>query len=477
MSHIKHIDNITNTAYGEVETSKNSPFVSGNAVYGFIPSNFRTFVTGAGTATVSGNVFQTTSGTTLGDYGVIRSFRSINYKTGQSAVVRFGARFPDNLALTWSGVGAFNIGDEFSFGYSGTTFGIWHRYNGLAEVRKLTLTVGAGGAETATVTINSVVFNIPLTAGTVQHNAYEISAYLNANQSLFECEQLNDAVIIDFLSDGAKAGTYSISSTGTATGTYSTLTTGVTKTSNHIAQADWNGAIPSGFDPSKGNNYKIKYQNGYGNADFFIENSEGEYLKVHTIKWANSSTFTNLLNPSLRIGLYCYSIGATSAVTVQCAYITGLISGQIARIRNPRGLSNTKTISTTNTNIITFRSSRTFNGFSNQVEIDPISVSLVNDGTKNAIFELVTNATLSGDTNFQSVGNNLITHYDVTGGTVSGGTVIATFPVAKASDKIISLSDYDIRIPPDLTITIAGKQVTGGAAADLTAGLTWYEDI
>lgn len=478
---IKNITSIEMTktgAYGEIATEEENVITTGNAVYGFIPSNFRTFTAGGGTATTEANYFKVTSGTTLADYGTTRSFRSLNQKTAQGSRIRIAAKFNTPQANSWTGAGAFNIGDELSFGYNGLDFGIWHRYNGKAEVQNLQITTPAGGAETATVTINNTVYNIPITSGTVQLNAYEIAAYLDANGAGIEAEQINDTVRIDFTSDGNKTGTFSFSSTGAAIGSFTEVTAGVTKTSVHYPMDEWdvkNGF--SGFNPLKGNNYEIVFKNGYGNIEFYIENpNTSRYEKVHTIKWANNNDLPNLYNPSLHIGVYATCLGNGTEVSVHCTYLGAFVSGKINKTRNPRSEENTKSVATTLTNILTIRNSRTYNGLSNQVEIEPIYLTLANDGTKSAVFKILGNPTITGQTNYQTIGTNLVSQKEVTGGAATGGRFIAGFTVAKGQSLNINLTEFKIRQPAGLNLVIAG-QMTSGSAADLTATLTWYEDI
>ena len=92
------------------------------------------------------------------------------------------------------------------------------------------------------------------------------------------------------------------------------------------------------------------------------------------------------------------------------------------------------------------------------------------------MIEVRTNATFSGDTNFQNVGTNLVSDADTTANTVSGGTLLASFTVGAKGTLSQSLKDFEIRVPPSLAITISAK-VTSGAASNVTASLTYYEDI
>jgi hypothetical protein len=463
------------TMYQAQVIAENRAYIQANAVYGFIPSNFRTFLVGTGTATTSDNEFTTTSGTSLGDYGTIRSFRSLNFKYGQCGLCKFAARFPENLALTWQGVGLFNLGDELSFGYNGTDFGVWHRYNGKAEIRTLTVTTPAGGSEDATVTINGTAYTVPLTSGTVELNAKEIADYLDANATGYEAYQNEDTVEVVATSDGAKSSTWSFSSS-TATASFARTTEGVTKTSDFVTQANFNGHVPDGFDPSKLNSYEIQYTFG-GDIKYYIFNSDtGRFLLAHTVMWVNNNDGPNLYNPSLHAGLYATSIGATTAVQNYCTYISAYSQGTTIITRNPRAVSNTKSVGTTLTNILTIRNRKNYNGVSNQVEIEPVFLTIASESSKNAVIELRGNPTVSGDTNFSDVGTNLVSEIDTDGTTVSGGRALGKFTVSNNSPLVINLAQLGIRQPPTLRLVVCGN-VTSGASANLTATLTYLEDI
>lgn len=339
-------------------------------------------------------------------------------------------------------------------------------------------------------TIDDQVYNIGLTAGTTQSAAYTIASYLSANGQGIEAEQLDNKVIVDFLSDGNKTGTFSFSS-ATTVASWTEVTAGVTKTNDFYPmntgvdpspgvniKETWNGTIPNGFDPANGNSYEITYQNGYGDIHFFIEDPEtGYYSECHVIKWSNNETTPNLLNPSLHLGIYCYSVGAVASTTVESPYTAGFVDGVKANTRNPRSQENTKSsIGATLTNLMTLKNRRTYNGYSNQIEMEPIAITVANEGTKSAVVQLIAGATLGGTPNFQPIGTNLIVDKDTAGTTVTGGRVLASIPVSKSGSIPRNLKDYFIRIPPGLPLTIAGKAV-GGGTVELTVTLDWYEDI
>lgn len=465
------------SAFGELTSASNIPVIQATAVYNLIPTNFRTFTASGGGAAASNRMFTVNNGTSSGGYGAIQSFRALNYKAGQGAMARFTAVFPTNVASHWSGVGLVNLSDELSFGYDGTTFGIWYRTGGIAEVRTITVTGASGGATNLTLTLNTVGYTIPLTAGTTAHNAAEIAAWLNANQSVWVADQIDSTVIISAQSDGAKSGTYSYSH-ATSTGTIVQNTAGVTKSSTHIPKANWNVSTVPGLDPSKGNVYQIQYQYlGFGNIYFSVENEvTGHFDLVHIIEYANNYTAPSLTQPAMRFGMYSASTGTTTNVNVQCASVGCFIQGIEKRTRNPRSVKNTQSVSGTFTNVLTIRNRRTYNYLYNQVEVDPVDLNVSSESTKNVEIEVRTNAVFSGDTNFTSAGNQLVTDVDTTANTVSNGTLIAAFTVGSTGSLNIDLKNFDIVIPPSLTLTISAR-VTSGAASNVTATLTYYEDL
>lgn len=463
------------SAEGDLHVAELTGFVQARATYNKRPANFREFTEGGGSVSYADREFKATCSGSTGSYGALRSLRSLNYKAGFGASIRFMARFEHGVAGTWQGVGGFNIGDEYSFGYNGTDFGIWHRYGGLAEVQRLTITTPAGGSETADLKLDGMSYLIPLTSGTAAHNAKEIADWLQSNQSTVNGRQNGDTVTIFWQSDGPKTGTMSFSSDGDAAGSLAEITNGVTKTSDFIAQSDWNGETPDGFDPTKYNAYHIEYD---GNARFFIEDpATSTYIIAHDLEYLNASTSPPLGDPSLGIGIYSTNVGGHSGVSCYAASLSGFVDGKPARIRNPRGFENTKDISSgTETPLFTVRNVEVINGVANHVEIEPTLLSIANDGGRVAVFRIRGNATLGGESNFQYQNeDNLVSEVDTSASTASGGLLIAAFTLGRNQSKVIDLTNLRIRIPPTISYTVSAELLAGGSA-DLGASLTWYED-
>lgn len=468
------------TGFGETSVAANEAFIQAAPVYDLVPANFRTFTNASGSAGAENRMFKVSTGTSQGGYGAVQSFRAINYKAGEAGMARFTALFEGNAAGSEQGAGLLALGDELSFGYSGTAFGIWHRRGGLAEVRTITITTPSSGSTDLTLTLNGTAYTIPLTSGTVQHNAWEITDWLNdtANQGVWRADQLDDTVIIAAQSDGAKDGSYSFSH-ATAAGSIVQNKAGVTKTSTHVAQDDWNGKAIS-VDPTKGNVYQIQYQYlGFGDIKFFIEDREsGQFVLVHTIKYANSNTSPSVGNPSLRLGIYAVNFTNTTDLIARSASMAGFVQGKQNRTRNPRSATVTQSVTTTNSTIIALRNRRTYNGYYNQVEINPDKITIANDASKNVTVEIRATANPDIELNYQSAGTNLIA--DISEANVAattGGRLLDSAVLPPDSQFTFDLQKLAVRMPPTLHLIVQAKQNSGGASADLNATITWYEDL
>lgn len=465
-------------AYGEMGTLSLRPYIQATPVYNTLPANWTSITATGGNAQVTGQEFVCTTGTSVGGYGVIRSVRSVNYHAGFGSYGRFTGRFTTGVENSQQGIGFFNVGDTLSFGYYGTTFGIIYQHGGYAEVRTITVTGASGGSTNLTLTLNSVAYTIPLTAGTTAHNAYEIATWLEANQSVWSANQNGSTVVLMALSDGAKSGTYSYSH-ATSTGTIAQNTAGVTKTTSVIAQSSWNMNTASWLDPTKGNLYAIEYNCGrYGHARFFVADpSTGVMLPVHFLSFANTSTDAALANYSLRIGIFAASLGSTTNLTTAAGCMSGFSEGEPRKIRNPRGYSRVTSIGTGLTNVFTLRCREVFNGLPNQVEMEPVILTAFTESTKGATIGIYGNATVGGEPNFSYISqNSLVSEVDTAGTTVSGGTPLLEFVIAGGSSPQIDLTPLLIRVPPNISLTFAAK-VNSGAAADTGIGVSWYEDV
>jgi len=464
------------SSFGDNISLAQEPVTKISAQYGILEKPIETFTATGGSVTEVDNMFTCKTGTSVGGYGVIRTRRPTIYREGQGVTARFTAIFDSQApALSLQGAGLFNVQDSIFFGYRGTEFGIIYDRYGVQEARTFTATVSGSG--NLTVTLNSVAYVIPITAGTVEHNLYEIEAWMNANQSVWNAEQRDSTVIFQNKNVGAAAGTYSISGT-TFAGTFATISTGADKEQTTIAQDDWNGTPVPWLDPSKGNIYmqKIAYL-GFGQFCFFIFNpNESEFELVHTIQNSNTLLKPNLSNRALKVGWVAASLGSTTDITVQGASAGTFIDGQSRVLGESISHGNSNpAVGTSFVGVISLRIKSSFNSKATLGRAVPIGLEISSDSSKETRFRLTKNATL-GETDFSSHSDESIIAYDIGAHPYVDGEEVYEGQIGANGATKVDLSGHNIDVYLDEVITVFAR-VVSGAASDVTAAIIWKEDI
>jgi hypothetical protein len=402
-------------------------------------------------------------------------------------ILRWTARFASPIALSTQRAGGVTLGNELTFGYNNTDFGILIRNSGKPEIRKLTVTVAATGNETATITLNGVAFTPSLTSGTTAHNAAELAAATYTGWNV-----THNGSVVTFLAQSvdAKSGTYSISSTGDADGTFAQTSAGASVNDNFINQTAWNvnkcdgtGAFPMVLDQTKGNVYQIKFQYlGFGNMDFFIENpADGRFQLVHRLQYANANTSPSLTIPDFKVGVFCASLGSTTDISTFAGSFYGAVEGKIDELLNPDSVGNSQTaVGTTLTNVISIRVRLEINGIINLRELDLHNVSGAADGTKPVEFELLLNPTITGDQNWAyHNGNSTDSLIEVmtdklTVSINSGVTLeLGDFSVARLGNFSEDLTNLGIDLKRGDVVCLCAKATS--STSDLEGSLIWKE--
>ena len=468
----------TRSAFGDHLSESVDPIVQISAQYGLL-SNVETFNATGGTVGTSDNMFECTTGTSIGGYGVIRTARPTIYREGQGLMARFTALFDSTNAVANSlqFAGLFNVQDTIAFGYRGADFGILFDSYGAQEIRTLTIT-GAGNG-TLDLTLNSVTYNIPITTGTVEHNAYEIETWLNANQSLWDSEQVDGKVIVRNKNAASAAGTYSIGGSSGLTGSIAQTAVGTAKTATTILEADWNGETVN-FDKSKGNVFMIKVSYlGFGPISFFILDSDsGLFKRVHTIKYQNNNIKPSLSNRALKVGWTAASLGSTTDITVRGASAGTFIEGKsILNSESHANINSNTAVGASFEAVLTVKALESFGGKAMLGRIVMTGIEVSTDSTKEVIFKLSKNATL-GETNFtyhdetDSIALvDIIDHADS-----SNAHAIYAGQVGAGSSVSRNLKSFGIDLLANETLTVYAK-VVSGSASDVTVTLIWKEDL
>jgi len=479
---------LATTAFGEIRAEQSNPVAQISAEYGLFSETLTvTDASSGGTNTIVNGKFTCQTSTASDGLASILSLRQLKYRPGQGALARFTALFTAGTASSQQAAGLITAENAFTFGFINENFGIIHAFDGEAETQELTITTAATGGENATITIDGTGFTVPLTAGSIQHNAFEIAVSLEAQVVNYNFTSNGVKVVAQALISGPM-GSFAFSSS-TAVAAWAQITVGVDPTINFTAQASWNedtrltGTVEDILDPTKGNVYQIQFQYlGFGAINFFVEDSEtGHFVLVHRIRFANTSTTPSVNNPTFSVGCLVRHLGNTTNLTVAGTSAGIFIEGMARRDAPARADFNDQVSVDTNlTNILTIRNRISFNGKVNRIPMFPILLTASTQANKSAFFELLLNPTFGGDLDFAYIdeASSIVeTAKDLV--TVSGGRLIGALTVVDQNSIIIrfnSTANQDTILTPGDVLCIAAK-VSSGAASDMQTSFTWQEDI
>jgi hypothetical protein len=491
---IKVDPQLATTAYGNLTTSEETPIVQISGEYGLLDQVLTVIDAGAsGTATVVDNKFTCQTGVAADGVAAILSFRLLSYRSGQGVVARLSGLFSPGVGNSRQLAGLITAENSFAFGFLNENFGIIYTHDGESEYRELTITTAAAGAEDADVTVDGVLYVVPITAGTEQHNAFEIANSLNAQVPNYDFSSNDDQVLAQAVLNGA-GGAFAFAS-ATAVAAWAQITVGVFPETEFTPQADWcednlslwgtpvDPAHPVVLDPTKGNDYQIRFKySGFGAIKFFLEDpSTGDPIHVHTIKYGNTATKPNVTNPSFRVGWVVRNLGNETNLTVAGSSASGFIEGKSAISNSPRAAAHDQlAIGADLTNVIAFRNRLNFGDKRNRAELLPLLLSLSTQANKSAFFEIIANPVFDGDVIFQYIekaGSLMEVAIDKVG--VSGGRLIGGKTVVAGSSEEIAFNIREFlkfAAQPGQVFSVASR-VSGGAAADMQALATWVGDI
>lgn len=479
-------------AFGELVTTELTPRVQIDAIYGVLDTDVETFSSGTGSSTTATNgCFVVDSGTGLYGYGTIRSMRLTRYRPGEGLRARFTAAFEPGVASYISGAGLFTATDGIWVGYKGTAFGFTRRIAGAAEIRTLTVTVGATGAGTIAITLNGVATNVVIGGAlSAAATAQTIAATTFAG---WRVEAIGAVVTWVSTSVQAMAGafTFAAGATGaTATGPTQVLAgSSNDTTTGFVAQAAWNidtldgsnsASNPSGMtlDASKLNVYQIVYPYlGAGPILLMVMSpTTGRFLPVHRVQYPGTALIPSQTNPTYRVGWFSASEGSTTSKKVYGASGAIFVEGALGDIRNPFAAARTATSVSAEVALIGVRNGLTFKSKVNQREMRPQTASIAVAGTRPAVIRVYYGAILSGVPSWAAADANSAMSVESTNGlTVSGGQLVTALSVQGGSGRDIDLAKLGLRLEPGEALLITG-QISGGSGNDISVAVNWQED-
>lgn len=482
-------------AFGEIIIAGLTPLVQIDAAYGIVDTDHETFTDGVtGAVTSATSMYTVTTGTGVGGYGVVRSRRLARYRPGQGIRARFTAMFPTaGVANSLLVAGLFNSEDGLFIGYSGTSFGFMRRIAGAAHITRLTVSAGAGGAETITVTLNSAAFTIASggalsTTATAEAIAERVGGYTGWTSSV---SPTSNGTTVTFIQStpGTAAGTFTLSSTGTAAGTFSTIQAGSANDSvtGFVAQTAWNvdrldGTAgdnnPSGetLDPSKLGVWEMIVPFlGAGTIELRWMGQSGEFNTVHRIRYPNSAVIPSFKNPTFRIGWVAASLGSTSNLSVSGASGAIFTEGQLVSTRDSKAIlnGNYSAVATEYVALVI----RNRGEYSSKLNFREVVPALIDIGCETAsrllAARVVLNPVMTGIINWQYVDQtrSCVEYATPTTVAATNGSLLAATVAAATSE--IDLQKLDLRLEPGDTLAVCIAAVSNTATAAVT--INWQE--
>lgn len=489
------------SAFGEPLAISPTAVIQLDGIYGATSEGLQTYASGTGSIAGSVNgMFQVSTGTTQGGYGVLRSKRFLRYRPGQGIVTRFTAAFTQGVAGGVQYAGLANQENRLVFGYDGAKFGICRSTGGKAHITLMTMTAAPNATQTATITLNGVAYTVTLNASASDVAIATITNRVGGYGGwLFQ--QTDGAMQWLAPSLGPMNGTFSFTSTGNATATFVTKQVGVAQTDYWTYQEDWNvdkmdgsntiDTNPSGMtiDPTKLNVYQISLRwLGAGAISYAMEDqASGALVYVHREHYTNQHTVPHIANPSFKISYAAYNTTNATNLTVKGASIYGAVEGTIWQNELNRSYITSKTSLAKDTvhHMMTVKNSVVTNGLAGansgnyiinakEAIIKSLNVS-VQSTDPTVVYLFFEPKSFSGT----HIYNNIPVSNEVS--SIITGTLDPTLdnPCYAAVLQIngainIDLSQYRITVPPDSYITIA--LTSTNAISRATAGLVWSED-
>lgn len=209
------------------------------------------------------------------------------------------------------------------------------------------------------------------------------------------------------------------------------------------------------FDYSKGNIWKISYGYlGFANITLEVLCTCGNWLRVHTIDYPNTSPETHIANTYLPLRARALNDGNTSDVSVKIGSVSaGIVDGGNSKVTDRRfGASVPAKATSTDTIVVAFRNKSTFNSITNRIPALLERVALSTDGAQNVTIELWKGATLTGAETWTDADVNSTLEYSTDAVlSVAGTEFLIAFELSKSQDYVEKVGDFNFLLFPNET--------------------------
>lgn len=472
----KEIKESTLSSFDELMVANNTPVLQVSAQYGITDDTLVASL-GGGSTSSSNSLFVADTGTSANGVAAVLSNREVAYRSGQGIRCIYSSIFNDGVANSTQQSGLLTSESAFGFGFDGERFGIFHARGGALEIQELHITTAATGNETATITVDDEIFNVPLTAGTQEQNAYQVSIYLSDNDPRYRYTSNGNIVTVLARLPEQGSGLWVFSSS-TAVAGFIEIENGAVPPETWVYKEDWNVKNDLDINPSLGNVYMIQYSyTGFDGIKFFMKNPDTDHFElVHIIKYTNTTTEVSADNPTFRVGWACRNTGNTTSVKVRGSSAAAFIEGERFIDTSGKGKCNISNISSGNdVNILSFRNRDVFNGKANRADAFINELNVATEASKITLFKIIKNPTVNTYLDFEYFNNgSSLLEFATNNTIVTGGEEIACY--ATTSDIIDSLESLLGYITPGDIYSITAN-FSSGAASDVLASINWKDDF
>lgn len=469
------------SAFGEVDVAQLTPSAQVAFVYALEPQQVltRTYLAGASVTAVSGEAV-IASGTATTGYARLTSRQVTKYRPGQGTAARWTARFSAGSAGNQQLAGISNQEAGYQVGYVNDVFGILYTKSGTLEVQTLTVTGAPAAPGNVSITLDgSGAVAVAVTAsGSTAICAYEISLgnYGQASGG-WTAQAVGNIVYFTRRITGPSTvgSTFAPGATGTVAA-FAVLTAGVASNTSFVPQSTWNGSVPFGFDPLKGNVYGVQFQYlGYGDAFFYIEDgATGRFSLVHTIQNAGFVTATVLRNPNLYLTWESRNTGTGTSKTMQTASGGSFIEGLTGPSTSQFAQVVTKAVGAgVETPVLSVRANTVYTSRASMGQLTMVRTSVSAEGTKPVEVRIYKNQVLTA-AQFAAVNTFSCASTDSLATASTGGQLVFAFTISKTGSDSQELGTLNITLQAGELLTITAQSAN---ATDVTATLAWYEDV
>lgn len=463
--------------FGELYSSVITPTIQIDALHGLDQFEIQTYTGGGGNVSTANNVYECSSTSTVGSYGLVRSRDFNSFRSGQSLIGRWLAKFSTPKAGTSQRVGLNNQESGYYFGYNEETFGILKVSGGKVPIYKVTIT-SYTGAQTVTLTLNGVAYTINLLLGeSIQNAAQRIAE--NSLGGLWLANQRDNTVILLYAGAlGPLNGTFSISSSGNLVGSVTALQQGVAVTNTWYldGQTPPAGATqfnkPSWLTPTNYASYAIKYLM-LGARFYAVNPNTGLYEQIYGIGTTDTLPVDN---PTFKTAALALNTGGSETVTTTVAAMFAAVEGGEARVTNTSAASVTQTSLTQNTilHLLSIQNPYVHNSKINtlQTAVLDLTVSMqCNDPTQ--VYIYIDQPLATGLHDFVSQDGKPTTVSTVAGTIAASAIPINSFIVGTTGTTTqFDLQAFRTTIPPGATLTIG--VFSTATIQKASAALVWY---